>query len=61
MAFQVPLGAYFLKRIPDVFLWGGSFSVLVLWPHAFPYIYNKIDNVPPINVQSFIGTKPIYQ
>lgn len=61
MAFRVPLSAYYLQRIPDIFLWGATFSGLVLWPHAFPWAINKIHSVPPINDQMFISMKPIYK
>lgn len=51
----------YARRVPDLFLWAGTLTGLIMWPHAVIWGLNLVRGVPKINCQTIIGTKPIYE
>lgn len=50
----------FVKKIPDLILYGTVVTGVLYWPHAFIQFFNWRDNVPNINSHTYIGYDSVY-
>jgi hypothetical protein len=57
---RTPMYKFYLKRLPDLMLWGTFVSGILYWPRIFPTYENYKNDIPDINCQTFIDNKPIY-